>query len=47
MANKSGLDPQNDFQKIYQGNNVTEALSQIKGKDNSEYSAIVLLCTSV
>lgn len=46
MANKSGLNKESDFNLIYKGDNVTQALTQIKSKDNFEYSTIVLLCTS-
>ena len=44
IANKSGLDKDLDFLKIYEGDNVTEALNSIKptGKD---FSTIVLFCT--
>jgi len=31
---------------IYKGNNVTQALSDIKKKNEFEFSTIVMLCTS-
>jgi hypothetical protein len=35
-----------DIFKIYQGNNVTRALANIKNKNDFQFSTIVMLCTS-
>ena len=46
MAETSGLDKEKDFERIYFGQNITEALSEIKNGNNYEYSTILILCTS-
>ena len=46
MAEKSNLSLSDDFYMIYKGNNVTQALSDIKNKNDFQFSTIVMLCTS-
>ena len=45
MAEKSGLSKENDFTKIYQGDDLMTALTQIKSGTDKSFSTVVLFCT--
>lgn len=47
IAQKSGLSVDDDFKLLYKGENITDALSDIKKKNSNSFSTIVVLCTSV
>lgn len=46
ISKKSGLSIQDDFKLLYKGDDVTQALSDIKKKNSNSFSTIVVLCTS-
>jgi len=45
MAEKSGLSKNDDFQMIYQGNDIMTALTKIKTGTDKSFSTVVLFCT--
>lgn len=46
IANKTGLNPDTDFKLLYQGQNITQALTDIKKKNSNSFATITILCTS-
>ena len=46
ISNKSKLDPIEDMELLYQGENVTQALTDIKKKNSNSFATIVIFCTS-
>lgn len=46
IANKSQLSLEDDFKLLYQGNNITEALTDIKKRNSNSFATIAILCTS-
>lgn len=46
IANKTGLDMKEDFKLLYHGDNITQALTDIKKKNSNSFSTITILCTS-
>jgi ABC-type Na+ transport system ATPase subunit NatA len=46
IVNKTGFNPNTDVKLLYEGNNITQALTDIKTQNNNSFSTIVILCTS-
>jgi hypothetical protein len=46
ISTKTGLSQTDDFKLLYQGDNITQALTDIKQRNSNSFSTIVILCTS-